>query len=438
MRKRYFAAAAVGVLGVGLLGMTPAAHASNPVGTGANGFDGLAQVVTGGGSDTTYVVEGDIATVYQRTKGCELNLSGPPFQCNPTPPSPPPVADKSPIPDPNPFPGAPAGLGDYDHDSIVQAAAYGSGAGINSLSVGGVGCAAGTVPVPYSPAINYARSSRAPNTLAGGADERDNCTFWGYGQDGIVLESYGRPVVSNLTTAQLVSIYTCAVTDWSGLGFAAGTIQVWGMNTKSGTYATFNNYIKTKGGLASNFDIDSQPCVKKLADGTFPLENDSKQIIDDAGFDNTNAIWWGSLGEFLSFSYKRQTAKAWKVDNHTANLAGVFTLTYPITRVLYHVTTNTDADCVPTGAGSRSCTAEAEPDVAGTDNPVPGATSGTSGAVREYTRAMCRLDGSPNSPIDVFSGKTLDVEIDSAISNNFFTAVNDTLRTPGYRCQILT
>jgi ABC-type phosphate transport system substrate-binding protein len=446
MKKRYFAAAAVGMVAVGLVGMTPVANASVPPATGQNGFDGIPQEVTGGGSDTTYNVQVDIGTIYNRSQGCELNLSPlPPFQCSPAVPAPPNVQDKSPIVNPKAAPGGSPYFGNYDHDNVAQAAPFGSSAGINSLNIGGQGCDSSKIPVPYVPAIDFARSSRAPRSSAGG-DERDNCTFWGFAQDGIVLESYGRPVISNLTTAQLVQIYTCSVpaangspaNDWGSLGFAPGPIQVWGMNTNSGTYGTFNSYIQTKGGLPTTFDIDSQSCVKKLADGTFPFENDSKNIINDPGFDNTNALWWGSLGEYLSFGYKRQTATAWRVDNRAASLGNVFNLLYPITRTIYHVTKNTDVDCVTTGQASRTCTAQAEPDVNGTDNPFPGATSGTGGAVREYTRALCRLDGSPNSSTDPFTGKLVGDEISSAISGNNFTPVNAVNRTPGYRCQIQT
>ena len=109
----------------------------------------------------------------------------------------------------------------------------------------------------------------------------------------------------NITKAQLQGIYNCSITTWdqiTGNGADAGkVIQPVGMNAASGTNSTFQSYL--------GFDPNAGACVKKLSNGQFPLENDTKPVLADAGIDSANAIWWMSFAEWKSYPYKRQSAQ---------------------------------------------------------------------------------------------------------------------------------
>jgi hypothetical protein len=69
------------------------------------------------------------------------------------------------------------------------------------------------------------------------------------------------------------------------------------------------------------------------------------------------------------------------------------------------------------------------------DLQVLGATGGVAGAVREYTRFLCR-SGAARQATDPLQGKSYSVEISSQISKAGFTAVPTALRTPGSNCLV--
>ena len=235
-----------------------------------------------------------------------------------------------------------------------------------------------------------------------------------------------------------------------------GPIVPWGVNSASGTFASFRDYIRNATGDAA-FDPDAGACVRKItASNAPPFENDIKPLLDDVGAnlnnnptsaDNPeNWIWWGSWGELNGFPYKSSytklgtlyTAFAAPVLGVTPNGGNVSGNTYPIGRTVYHVTKNTDADC-PQSGGACAFTANPGPALpaGGTDLNVTGGTSGRSGAVREFTRWLCRVS-STQQPTDPYTGINNNLGITQAINKAGFTTVPSALRTAGSRCQVLT
>ena len=113
-------------------------------------------------------------------------------------------------------------------------------------------------------------------------------------------------------------------------------------------------------------------------------------------------------------------------------------------RTLYQqVTRKPDADCPDTDkAANGSCnTIAGGPTIPGSggvaDVNVQGGTSGTSGAIREFTRWICRI-GTTQEANDPFTGRNYFLEIKGAINGAGFTITPASLRTPGSSCQVLS
>ncbi len=354
-----------------LIGASGIAGASSPE---PSGFDDKADQVVGAGSDTTYPFITRSDRLYNESQGCETNnTAGDPNVGNCLTPTNASTAVK----------------GDWDHDFFVERYPTGSGAGIASLLAGNA---------------DYARSSRAPKTSGESA-----LNFWAFGKDGLVIETYGTRTPGNLTKAQIQGIYNCSITSWqtiTGNAADAGkTIQPWGMNPASGTKATFDTYL--------GFDTNAGSCVKKLSNGIYPFENDSKPVLADSGVDANNAIWFGSYAEFKAWGYKRQTAQAWSVDGVAASPGAISNNSYSLTRFIYHVTKKTDVtDSSPAGGEALG-----------------GADTGKAGAVREYTKFLCR--GSTSHDNNDFTGLTNYQELTQIYSDTGYIRLPTTERTNG-------
>lgn len=454
---------------LGPMMMAPPVGATPPAGYG---FDDTPHVIVGGGSDTTWRAMIGITDLWQESPGCTVVTAvGPTLnQC---------VAVASPETDT---------LGDYQHDTVGQAAPVGSSAGIASLN-GFIDTAHGQTNTSYAGAVNpvpgylgstatgpnvdFARSSRKPKTSGGnaiGSNELAVDTFWGYAEDGIqitVFNNRGTQVQaaggSAITAAELFHIWNCDFTQWSqvpSLGIAPGStsdgpIVPWGMNASSGTLATLNSYLIANGGAPANWSADGQACDRKLATGQFPFENDVKPLINDpaslstlaSSTDNPNNwIWWGSFGVFSAFPYDAAVTRggttyqaiAAPVNGVLPSSSGIIANTYPITRTLYHVTRKPDADCPKTGSAC-DFNGNPGPAISGgiNDLNVTGASSGIGGAVREFTRFICRGNANQQT-LDPFTGVNYFSEITTSINNVGFTTVPFALRSPGSRCQVLT
>ena len=464
IHKLALVAAAAGGL---LVNSTASATPGPPTGYGS---DGRATIIVGGGSDTTYRAMVGLTNLYNGAPGCTVNTAiGPDLNTcvySPTSTDPP----------------DPASLGNYDHDTVAMANPTGSGAGVASLN----NFPNGAASVAYNGAngnVDFARSSAGPKTTGGkiaGGNELSGDTFWGFAQDGIEVMGFDQRGTqiqgvggSSLTPADLYHIWNCDYTTWSqlpNLGIAAGSatdgpIVPWGMNSSSGTFGTMNTYLISNGGAPANWTVNGQSCDRFTGTGssTAPFENDIKKIFnavpaanitntDFSSVDNPNNwVWFGSYGELSAFTYKSNyqypvgtgvtyNATPIPVNGLLPSSSRILGNTYPIGRTLYHVTKNTDADCPGTVNPGDPCNFTGNPGPTlpsgtGTDLNVIGATGGKGGAVREFTRWLCR-SGSAAQTIDPYTGKNYATEIPVAINNAGFTVVPASLRTSGSSCSV--
>ncbi len=384
-------ALAVGLSGAVALSGVAGASSSIP----GSGQDNKNDIAIGQGSDTTFVVTNTLFQLYNQSPGCKTDTvtgSANLGQCLPT-------ASNSAVQD---APQDNAG-DNWDHDVIIGQYPTGSGAGIRALING---------------QVDFARSSTGPTS--GASPSQAGLNFWAFAKDGIaVVTAPGRGTIS-ITTAQLKSIYNCTITTWGGLlGTSDSTpIAAYGMQTSSGTYNTMKTYL--------GFDPDAGACIKKLADGTFPFENNLLPVLNDAtaqGFGANNVIWWSSFGELKTYPYKADGANFSVVDGQTISNNTISTNAYPITRFLFHVTTQTTA--TPSTAGSSD---------------LSGATSGAAGAVRQFTQWLCKekawyTTGSATAPtnaaLNPYNGDYYYDDITNAISASGFQRTPAAARTNG-------
>jgi ABC-type phosphate transport system substrate-binding protein len=370
-----------------------------------------------------------LETLYNAAPGCDIEKGD--------------VVNKGKCNDTGATPTGPTN-GNYDHDLFVSATPTGSSAGVDALR--------GAPFNQYNPTIDYARSSSG-----GDANRLAQLTYWGYARDAIAVVTFGS-AHTNLcvSQAELSAIWNLTITNWNqlhdctGAAYPSAPIIPWSMNTSSGTYATFKAYIAP---------IDPASNGRKLAGTSVgPFENDIKPILADqgptAGYgaddDETNAIWWMSYAAWLRYPYVKngcqdgvgtydvssgvctggtlvQTNLA-KIGSTPATSvlpsgASINNGSYPISRTIYHVTRNIDADC--NGASGSTC--GAGPEVVGT-------TSGKGGAVREFTEWLCRTSDAQQAKNPV-TGNGYRTEIVGAINAEGFQQAP---LTNGYRCTIQT
>jgi hypothetical protein len=264
--------------------------------------------------------------------------------------------------------------------------------------------------------------------------------------------------------------------DVPSLGIAAGSVNdgpivPWGLNSSSGTYGTFNSYVIASGGAPAGWNVDGQACDHHLSPangGIYPFENDIKPILNDvqangiansygqtvacgpgltADANNTytgpaspltneapdlchpdNFVWFGSFGVFSAFPYTAGFQPAGygtlEAVHFAAQIlttgivsppssANILAATWPIFRILYHVTRKVDADC-PVAAGAapfgRPCNFANNigKDASGgaTARPGPAIGTGASVCAGGVLGAFCDLNvvsgdssgAAPNSP----------------------------------------
>jgi len=233
----------------------------------------------------------------------------------------------------------------------------------------------------------------------------------------------------------------------------------WGMNGSSGTFATFQTFIQNNAtGVPAGWSPDGQSCDRALQSGLFPLENDIKNIVNDpttlstdpASADNPdNWLWWGSFGAMSAFPFLSNYTRAGSPSIPTAATAspvngvlpstgGIIANTYPIGRTLYHVTLKPTADCPKTGTAC-DFPGHAGPLISGSNHDlnVAGPATGARGAVREFTRFLCRVSAAQHG-LNPYTGNNNFNEITSAINSAGFTVVPASLRSAGSRCQVLS
>lgn len=516
--RRFWKMAAVTALAV-IVGPVMAAMPAWADGPSGYGFDDTPHVIVGGGSDTTWKVMTALTSLYNTSAGCTNQLTILPTTNT--------CLTVSGTPDT--WGGAAPYLGSWQHDTLSQAFPAGSSTGIASLNgfvsgansptyngainpfpgyTGLSGVDGGTWSSTSSgPEVDFARSSRAASTSGGKCNLADSSvspartsgnelvcdTFWGYAEDSIQIVTFNSRVAAiqtaldgnngGLTANTLDKIYKCQITTWGQVYSGGGTdpIVPWAMNTNSGTYNTFRDYIRSHTSPADpTFDPNTSGganCARKTKDVTnnvfvAPLENDIKPLAADpanigsalssspASVDNpANWIWWGSFGVFSAFPYTASTTVgAFAVNGGAAPLdspligggsdfgaepssSNTLAATYGLVRTLYHVTRKPDADCASANkSASGACnTVVGGPSIGGGNNDinVAGGTSGVSGGVREFTRWLCRI-GTVQHANDPFTGRNYFQEIKGAINGAGFTISPASLHTPGSFCQVVS
>jgi hypothetical protein len=314
-----------------------------------------------------------------------------------------------------------------------------------------------------------------------------------------------------------------------------GDIVPWGLNSASGTFATFNAWVIANSIAGSTWTTNNAACDRKLQpDNIFPLENDIKPLINDpqSRVDGTggtgtvnygngvsvindsqvlaidagkvvtgtgipacsyvtnvtpgvsftlsstpnvstpvntsasgtavtvgglttctgapdnpeNWMWQGSIANFTAFPFLSNFTRAGTtyaaiqaaVNGVLGGPSNILDRSWPISRVIFHVTRKADADCVKT-AGACDFPGHPGPALAagGNDLNVTGATSGSRGAVREFTRALCRVSAAQQG-LDPYTGASFNTALTSAINGAGFTIISALQRTPGSRCQVLS
>lgn len=380
--KKAIAGVAIG--SVGVLGL--ATTQAGATGIIANsGQDNLNDILVGGGSDTTYVVENDLGQLYNQSPGCNVVTSAGPTigQCIV-----PAGSQTAPTANLNT---------NWDHDVLTSVYPTGSSGGVATVISGG---------------YDFARSSRAAE-----GTELSTTTFWGYAKDGIAIVTPAGRAVSNLTTAQLCGIWNGTITNWSTIpGQAAGTIRPYGMNSNSGTYKTFKTYLG-----ASNCGVAVDPNTNGLQVGSgptaaFPFENDLKPVLADAatkGYVASDIVWWGSFGELKTYGYKLQNASFWQVNGVSIGTGTIANNSYNINRILFRVTPDASITLTGTNAGNTVLS-------------TTGATSGKGGGVRRATEWLCQ-------PSSFFDAAGTNTALNPFDGNTYFKGIGDTITKSGFQ-----
>jgi ABC-type phosphate transport system substrate-binding protein len=279
MRRKVFATAAT------FIGATAAAAAIAVPAGASLPTSGSTSIITAGGSNTAYTTMQQMSDLYNSSPGCNLLNSGTPQQLNYSCPS-------------SPQDGAENGYkittsqNPYN-DVAYQLPAMGSTNGIAELKEqsnppGGVS---------VTP-INYARSSRAPNS-----SDPQGLNFVGYAEDAVPwfhFTKYNNAAtpsanISDISSTQLTGIYNGTITNWNQV-----CDDVTG---HCGSNAPIALYIAQNGSGTE----DTWATDLGLKSGTFPyggenpathviFENEDSSII--ANGDGANAIFFFSFGKF--------------------------------------------------------------------------------------------------------------------------------------------
>lgn len=134
--------------------------------------------------------------------------------------------------------------------------------------------------------------------------------------DGIAVVVNSANPIAGLNKAQIESIFTGAVTDWSAVGGKPGPISVYTRNTSSGTYSVFKELAMSK--------KDYAPASQKLAG--------NEQITAEVG-KNPNGIGYVGIAYINAPSVKDIPVNGVRVSKAT-----VLDHTYPLARPTFYYT----------------------------------------------------------------------------------------------------
>ena len=209
---------------------------------------------------------------------------------------------------------------------------------------------------------------------------------------------------TTITPAELFHVFNCDYHKWSdipSLHITAGAandgpLVPIGVNASSGTFGSFQTDLITFGGAPQGFNPNSGTCVRHLADGTFPLENDEKLYVNDVNLNASvvqewngssytatnepaglttgtgsynnpvNWLTWGSAGVMGAFPFlsdyttggQRVIANPMPINNILPSGSTILSGAYLFDRTVFHVTRKQDADC-PKNNGACDFTAAA-------------------------------------------------------------------------------
>jgi ABC-type phosphate transport system substrate-binding protein len=345
------------------------------------GYDGSIDLIRGSGSDTTYLMLQYLERVYNQLPGCTNNKTVAGNGCEAV--QPPFIELRE----------------NYDHDVAVSDYPTGSSNGVQKLIEDKNGGA------PAGHQVDYARSSRNRRT-----DGSENSVwFSGYAKGGLSIITFqGGPNIPSLTQAQAKGIFVdCTITDWSQLGLPAGPIRPYGVQSGSGTYLSFRDWI---GG-------DPNTCANAIgtAEGTNRVFFENNTAPIDGGqttdgevlptvADRANAIWWMEFADILTNKSRRGTAKTTPIDPDGAgplaavapSPGGISNNSYPITRYMWHVNW--------------------EQDIVDGNNDAAGGRTGASAAFRYW---ICK-SGNARHGVNFNTGNNVNTDITNSISQAGF------------------
>lgn len=298
---------------------------------GGGGEDEFGEVIIGRGSDTTYNVSLQLASLYNGAP--ELGVEG----INP------------------------------NRDIVLNAQPEGSSVGIEQLGQFASGD-------DEALATAFARSSRAPR-----AGDPEGLVFTSFARDGISVVTLGggetgpSAEVDDLTSEQLVDVFvTCETTNFSQLGGADAPIEVYALQEGSGTRATFDAFLQD---VSGDPNASSDNCITDP--GNVVFENSLSLFDEVAPEDRANVLLPFSFARF-STSVPDPDAKAFSVDGVEPNPQTIADRSYPLNRLVYFVTVD---DNEAGGDPEANEAADGFVDFvcgegARTDNPITGNTFG--------------------------------------------------------------
>ena len=330
------------VAAVSLTTMSAGVASAVPPATSTN----TQETFNGRGSDTTFGAMQKVRNIFNGAEGCRPQAS-------------PPNALRTLWADCL----ASAGLDteNYDHDTGVDHDPFGWGSSRGVTSLCAQATLEGGVLVADKVPTELARSSRKPVSA-----DCTGLTFNGFARDAIIPINWrslaGSPAsadatlvpprvaVSNLTQTQLKDIFgNCTITTWgqlNGRGAADTTpIDVWGIQSGSGTYQAWNEFLGTN---VPAYPLGANQCVTPGdPDGIGPLtnrtiqENDAQPILNLGPAVAGRSIWAMSFGPWQSSVNLKASSSLVRIDGLTAGSTNILNGSFPSGRYLYEVSVTT-------------------------------------------------------------------------------------------------
>lgn len=384
------------------------AHA-DPAISFSNDFE---DAIVSAGSDTTYFALNALANTFNESDGCALNsITYPKAPADPAFHSCKPPASQS---------ATVVKTENYDHEYAYNQYPQGSSAGVRLLCQQKAPRAAG---VPF---ISFARSSSGPSsfgaTHCGNASVESGLTlrFVAFAKDALSWAYWtgqSPAPATDLTQAQLNDIFVdCTINNWNQIGGEDHPIEVWSVQSASGTRATWDSFV----GGASDNCIPAAFKNGNPADGERVIfENDANPILNDpaslpgTGSVEKYAIYFFSVGVFNANVSNQAGATLGSVNGFAPTTVNIQSGDFPFSRFLYNVYRQTAA--------------------APTLSPPTANFVGNNGWLCKGSGSHSKPTSDPNPGIPSASAtKNWNTAIENGIQNNGFILI----RTSGNRCNV--